>query len=79
MSEPGLVDAVAEIVSEVLPGSNGGPDASLIDAGLDSIGMVTLLSEVESRLGVIVPVEQVLPENFASVRTIADLVGRLRG
>ena len=79
MSESGLIDAVAEIVDEVLPGSNGGPDASLIDAGLDSIGMVTLLSEVESRLGVIVPVEQVLPENFASVRTIADLVGRLRG
>ena len=79
MSEPGLVDAVAEIVGEVLPGSNGGPDASLIDAGLDSIGMVTLLSEVESRLGVTVPVEQVLPENFASVRTIAELVGRLKG
>lgn len=79
MTEPELVAAIAEIVREVLPGVDADPGASLLDAGLDSIGMVTLLNEVESRLGLSIPAEHVLPENFASVRTIASLAHRLGG
>jgi len=53
------------------------PDTALLELGiLDSLSMVNLLSFLESNLGVRVPEEQMLPENFATPRAIARLVCR---
>jgi acyl carrier protein len=57
-----------------------GPDDSLIDAGaLDSVGLMNVLTFVESHAGVKVPDSDVIPQNFESLTAIETLVDRLRG
>ena len=52
-------------------------DTALLELGiLDSLSMINLLSFLESNLGVRVPEEQLLPENFATPRAIAQLICR---
>ncbi|NJO13534.1 MAG: hypothetical protein HC872_08805 [Gammaproteobacteria bacterium] len=54
-----------------------GPDTALLELGLlDSLSMVNLLSFLEVNLGVKVPEDQILPENFATPLTIARMVCR---
>lgn len=48
------------------------------DALLDSLDIILLVSEIESALGVKIPGEQVIAENFNSVETIANLVNSLK-
>ena len=69
------------LLKETLPGAGGsaGPDDSLLDSGLDSVGMVDLLAAVEERFGLAVPPEEITPENFATPRSLATLIERLKG
>ena len=46
---------------------------------LDSIDVVTLVGEIDEAYGIRVPVEELTPENFASVEAIYKLIERLRG
>lgn len=41
---------------------------------IDSIGMVELLAFIERELGVAIPFEAVVPERFATIAAIAQLV-----
>jgi 2-hydroxymuconate-semialdehyde hydrolase len=45
---------------------------------LDSLSMVSLLTFVQTRLGVVIPDEKVLPENFETLGTLADLITQLQ-
>lgn len=52
-------------------------DADLIAGGLlDSFDVVDLLNRLERSYGVKIDGDQVLPENFRTVRAICDLVNR---
>jgi acyl carrier protein len=54
-------------------------DEPLIERGvLDSMGMLNLISFLEERAGVRVPDDEVMLENFASVKAIVETVDRLR-
>ena len=56
-----------------------GPEDSLIDAGLlDSVGLTSLISFLESTTGVRIPDDAVIPENFERASSIEALVKRLR-
>ena len=74
------LDRVTDIVSVVLPAGTPrpGPADDLLAAGLDSVGMITLLGEVEAAFGISIPPEEVMPEQFGSVAAIAALVERIR-
>ena len=53
-------------------------DTELIAQGiLDSIEILNLVSFLEERFGVALPIEEFVPENFQTPRAIADLVVRL--
>lgn len=53
---------------------------SLIERGLvDSIGLIQLISFVETHVGIRIPDHQVTPNNFETVQAIVDLVERTRG
>ena len=55
-------------------------DVSLLDSGiLDSLGIMTLLSFIESSFGVHIPVEQIEPANFETVTSISVLIASMRG
>jgi pimeloyl-ACP methyl ester carboxylesterase/acyl carrier protein len=54
-------------------------DTPILDMGiLDSLSMVSLLSFVQSTLGVVIPDEMVLPEHFETLGTLGDLIGQLQ-
>ena len=51
----------------------------LIDSGvIDSMALMRLITFVEDRAGVRVPDDEVLPDNFQTVRDIESLVDRLK-
>ena len=50
----------------------------LVDEGiLDSLDIVTLVTEINDTFDVSVPPEELVPENFNSARAIYDLICRL--
>jgi len=57
-----------------------GDEDSLLDGGVvDSTGVLELVDFLESKLGVKVLDEEILPENLDSVARIASFVERKRG
>ena len=44
---------------------------------LDSLDIVTLITEINSAFDVSIPAEEILPENFCSVEAIYALITRL--
>jgi acyl carrier protein len=71
-----LVKAILEqnaIVAEVVP------DASLVDIGLTSMDMVSLMLGVEAEFDFTIPQSEITPENFQSVATLERMiVGQLQ-
>jgi acyl carrier protein len=72
------LDTVAAIVARHLPGTAPtadaapAPDADLRAIGLDSIRIVALLVDVEHEFSLRVPQERIVPETFASVRSLHE-------
>ncbi len=70
------------IVSELRWGGEVGdltPEFALIENHvIDSLGLFMLVSFVETRFGVQVGDEELVPENFGTLDAIADLVERKR-
>ena len=66
------------IVSTHLPGEdpeNVSPDDNLIDSGiLDSLAIMQLVGHLEKEYGITIPTEDINPEHFATVTTLASLV-----
>jgi acyl carrier protein len=51
-----------------------GPEVDVIETGLlDSLGLVTLVYELEQRCGITIPFETLEVDNFRTVRSIARL------
>ncbi|WP_024515999.1 phosphopantetheine-binding protein [Bradyrhizobium sp. Tv2a-2] len=51
-----------------------GPDAKLVDAGLTSMDMVSLMLSVEAEFDFTIPQNEITPENFQSVETLRRMV-----
>ncbi len=54
------------------------PESDLKQSGLASLGMVTLMLEVEGEYGVTIPQSAMTPENFKSIQAINSLVSTLQ-
>jgi len=51
---------------------------TLIDDGiLDSFDIVTIIADINDVLGVVIPAEEIIPENFNSVAALYELIKRL--
>ena len=58
---------------------NLGPDDSLLEQGLlDSLSILKTVTFCEEQFGIRIPDDQVLPDHFESVRSIAALVEKVR-
>lgn len=53
------------------------PTRPLVELGLDSIGTVRLVMELEEMLGVLIPNELMVPETFATVNRLWSAVSGL--
>lgn len=68
---------VLEILSNIRPEFDFTEDVNFIEEGmLDSFDIVTLVSEIEDNCGVAISGADILPENFASVDAIVDLINK---
>jgi len=50
------------------------PDTRLVDAGLTSMDMVSLMLSVEAEFDFTIPQGEITPENFQSVETLRRMV-----
>jgi len=47
------------------------------DKVIDSFDIITLIAEIDDRIGVTIPAEELIPENFNSYAAINALINRL--
>ncbi len=72
------MDELLEILHEIDPDVDFAVKENLIDERiLDSLDIVTLISEISDRFDVTIPPEEIVPENFNSAKAIYDLIVRL--
>ncbi|MBQ2581645.1 MAG: acyl carrier protein [Ruminococcus sp.] len=72
------MDEILEILSELHPDVDFENEEGLVDKRiLDSLDIVTLVSEIDDRLDVTIPAEEIIPENFNSAKALSELVRRL--
>ena len=72
------MDEILEILSELHPDVDFENEEGLVDKRiLDSMDIVTLVSEIDDRLDVTIPAEEIIPENFNSAKALSELVRRL--
>lgn len=72
-----------EVLREILTGLHPEVDLDrelgLIDHGiLDSFDIVTLVAEIDAELDVVIPPEELTPENFNSLAALSALIRKLQ-
>ena len=72
------MDELLEILSQMHPDVDFEIEDDLIGNGvLDSLDIVTLITEINDTFEVSIPAEEVIPENFSSADAIWELIRRL--
>ena len=70
------------IVDEIISNNNKaniGYEDSLIEAGvIDSLGIMKMLAFLDERFSVSVEDQEVIPENFETIKAISNLIGSKR-
>ena len=72
-----LIALVEHILGAEIPVRPVPVDSSLSDLGLSSMQMVELMLAVEAEFDLMIPEEEINPENFLSIASIEALVTRL--
>lgn len=67
-----------EILENLHPEVDFDTCTTLIDDKiLDSFDIITIISEINEEFDVVIPAEEIIPENFNSAQALHDLVTRL--
>lgn len=67
-----------EILENLHPEVDFDTCATLIDDKiLDSFDIITIISEINEEFDVVIPAEEIIPENFNSAKALYELVTRL--
>ena len=73
------METLIEILEELVPGVEFEGRTDLIESGdLNSITILNLISDISDEFDVIVPVSEVIPENFESPEAIMALIKKLQ-
>lgn len=73
------MEQVYRILQDLRPDIEVDVDTKLVDHGiLDSFDIVALVGELNDAFQIRIGVEELLPENFNSVESIAAMIHRLR-
>lgn len=69
---------IVDILKQLHPQTDVAVCERLVDDGvLDSMDIVTLVSELNAAFDVRIPAAEILPDNFNSVRALADMIRRI--
>ena len=72
------MEKLLKILSELHSDVDFENTEDLVDDGiLDSLDIVTLVTEIDAEFGVTIPAEEIIPENFNSARALIELIERL--
>lgn len=72
------MEELLDILTEIHPDVDFEAEEHLADDRiLDSLDIVMLISEINDRLGVLIPPEEIVPENFNTVEALWALIERL--
>ena len=72
------MEDMLRLLQEVLPKVDFNNDKSLVDNGtLDSLDIISIISELSSEYDIEIPAEEITPENFNSAEAIYTLVEKL--
>ena len=72
------MEQLIEILKELHPDVDFATADGLIDDGiLDSLDMVTLVTEINDKFDVSIPAEEIIPENFNSAEALLALIEKL--
>jgi acyl carrier protein len=77
MTEREITVRIQRIFEETFNVSAPAPQTDIIEAALlDSLGLVTLLFEIELRFGTEMPLESLQIDDFRTIENIAQLIGQ---
>ena len=72
------MEKVIEILTELHTDVDFSTAEGLIDDGiLDSLDIVSLVAAIDTEFGIVVPAEEIVPENFNSAEAIFKLITKL--
>ena len=72
------MEKLIEILSSLHPEVDFDTEEGLVDDGiLDSLDIVTLVTEINAELDVTIPAEEIVPENFNSAAALWALIEKL--
>ena len=72
------MDKLIEILTSLHPDVDFATATDLVDEGiLDSLDIVTLVTEIDAEFDVTIPAEEIVPENFNSAEALMSLIERL--
>lgn len=74
------MDELMQILTETCPGVDFDAETALVDDGiLESLDIVTIVSEIMDVFDVELSVDDLIPENFNSAQAIMALIDARRG
>ena len=72
------MDEIIAILKELHPDVDYETNTALVDDRIiDSFDIISIVAEIDDRLDVQIPAEEIIPENFNSAKALAALVTRL--
>jgi len=72
------MDALLEILKDMHEDIDFDTYETLVDDKIiDSFDVITLVAEIDDRMGVSIPPEEIIPENFNSYKALSELIERL--
>lgn len=72
------MERLLKILNDLHPDVDFENNDSLIDDGiLDSLDIVTIVTEIYGEFDVTIPAEEIVPENFNSAKALMDLIIRI--
>ena len=72
------MEKLLAILRELHPDVDFATTADLVDDGiLDSLDIVTLVTEINAEFDVTIPAEEIVPENFNSAEALMELIEKL--
>ncbi len=73
------MDEILEMLEDIRPDVDFAQETGLVDDGVfDSMDIIELMSQIESRFGIEIPVDELVPENFNTPDAILALVDKCR-
>ena len=72
------MEELLDILNEINPDIDYERETALVDDRLlDSLDIVTLISEINDRFDIAIPAEEIVPANFNSAEALYKLICRL--